>query len=359
MTGSGDPPEGAPEGAPGGGDEEYRSVVFDESFIRAARLQEFSAQERVEDRTPAVRSRRSWARRGGSRQVMVLAVLITLAFATAVYLGVRGPVQRPVAVVPEPLRATVIPLAPRGAVPGGKPQTLFEHSPAAQFRVGAEGVTLPSAGSTEHFSDSQVLSALDTAKEYIVRSALDPAVLTGKAVRPVRLLLDPAQVDQYDRSMERPVDDGRHPATGWLVRFDPAKVVLADPQVRVEGTLSVSEVAPDQLEVVSDHTFVYALRRVGKTEPADRASLFTVRRELRFRLDRGDLRDHHVELRQSHLEAGPMDCSAKMAEYLRPLLAGERAGTTGPAGTDPYTSNAPTTSLCGVLAGRAQPSPPR
>ena len=48
---------GPPRVLPRGGEDEYRSVVFDESFVRAARLQEFSAQERIADHAPAVRRR--------------------------------------------------------------------------------------------------------------------------------------------------------------------------------------------------------------------------------------------------------------------------------------------------------------
>src|SRR3954466_2967517 len=95
MGGPGDPPEGTPEGAPGGGEDEYRSVVFDESFVRAARLQEFSAQERLDDHAPAVRNRRPWGRAGGGRQALILIVMIALAFATAIYMGIRHPYQQP------------------------------------------------------------------------------------------------------------------------------------------------------------------------------------------------------------------------------------------------------------------------
>ena len=118
MAGPGDPPEGTPEGVPGGGEDEYRSVVFDESFVRAARLQEFSAQERMGDHAPR-RTPPSRPCTGGlSRQVVVLVLLIALAFGTAIYMGVRHPYQAPRAGRVEPLRMTVIPLAPRGAVPG-------------------------------------------------------------------------------------------------------------------------------------------------------------------------------------------------------------------------------------------------
>ena len=167
-------------------------------------------------------------------------------------------------------------------------------------------------------------------------------MLTGGAVRPVRLLLDPDQLDQFDRSMTTPADDGRHAATGWLVRFDPAKVALADPQVRVQGTLRVAEAGPDALEVTSDHTFVYALRPAGASGPrADDASLFTVRRELHFRFDREDLRQHRAELLVSYVQAGPQACSADASGALRPLLAGQRATADGPAGTDPYATGRP------------------
>lgn len=361
MAGPGDPPEGTtPEGAPGGGEDEYRSVVFDESFVRAARLQEFSAQERMGDHARAVRARHAWARGGpcGPRQALMLVVLIALAFGTAVYMGVRHPYNAPRARPAEPLRTTVIPLAPHGAVPGARPADLFAHSPAAQFRIGAEGVNLPAVRRTDHFSDSQMVAALTTAKEYIVRSSLDPRTLTGGSVRPVRLLLDTGQLDQFDRSLEHPDDDGRHAATGWLIRFDPAVAALADPRVRVNGTMDVSETGADALEVNADHTFVYAVRAVdGRKEAVDAASLFTVRRALHFRFDRDDLRDHRLELRQSALQAGPLDCSSEPAGELRPLLAGQRADNERTAGTDPYSHDSSKGALCGLMAAGAQPSP--
>ncbi|WP_346100077.1 hypothetical protein [Streptomyces olivaceiscleroticus] len=416
MTGPGDPPEGTPEGAPGGGEDEYRSVVFDESFVRAARLQEFSAQERMGDHAPAVRSRHAWSRFGGSRQALILVLLIALAFGTAIYMGVRHPYRPPNPSPAPPLRSTVIPLAPVGTVPGGRPGDLFERSPAAGFRTGAEGVNLPVVRRTGEFSENQVMTALTTAKEYVVRSSLDPDTLAGGPARGVRLLLDTSQLDQFDRSLERPSADGRHAATGWLVRFDPSQVRLADPHVRVEGTLAAEPAAGgNALEITADYTFVYAVRPAddrsaggpGNTAPAasgtatsgtatapsgsgraapvadarpmggvtahegkahaethavarergDGASLFTVRRELHFRFDRDDLRDRRLELQSSYLQAGPMSCNSGPESALRPLLAGERAGNGRPQGTDPYAHGSTNASLCGVMAPSAEPSP--
>ncbi|MEV8224924.1 hypothetical protein AB0P41_02430 [Streptomyces sp. NPDC079167] len=351
MTGRGEPPEDPPDN-PSGGEDEYRSVVFDESFVRAARLQEFSAQERMGDHARAVRSLPGRpVRRHRSRAGIALVVLIALAFATAVYFGFRNPYPTPVGRRAEPLQTTVIPLAPRSPVPGGAAESLLADGPAAGHRTGAAGINFPSVRRTKNFSDSQVTIALTTVKDYLVGSSLDPDVLTAGVVRPVGRLLDPDQTAQFDRSINAPADDGVHSATGWLVRFDPAEVELADSDIRVQGTLSYAEAGADTLEVVSDHTFTYALRpAVSGPQRADGASLFTVRRVLHFLLDREDIRLHRLEVRSAYVQAGPQACSADTTGALRPLLAGERADTRGPAGTDPYATGVPAAALCGTLA---------
>ncbi|MEU5654441.1 hypothetical protein ABZ802_02305 [Streptomyces sp. NPDC047737] len=360
MTGRREPPEGPPEN-PSGGDDEYRSLVFDESFVRAARLQEFSAQERMGEHARAVRSLPGrGTRRHRSRAGIALVVLIALAFATAVYIGFRNPYPTPVGRRAEPLQTTVVPLAPQGPVPGGTADALLADGPAADDRSGAAGINLPPVRRTKNFSDSQVTIALTTVKDYLVNSSLDPDVLTGGVVRPVGRLLDPDQAAQFDRSMDSPADDGEHVATGWLVRFDPAQVELADPGIRVQGTLTYAEAGADTLEVVSDHTFTYALRpAVSGPHRADGASLFTVRRVLHFLVDREDIRLHRVEVRNAYVQAGPQSCSADTTGILRPLLAGERADTRGPHGTDPYATGVPTAGLCGTLAiSSPTPAPP-
>ncbi|MFK0253430.1 hypothetical protein [Streptomyces sp. NPDC090445] len=375
-----DPPDGTPDGI-GGGDEEfrrddyeyeYRSVVFDEDFVRAARLQEFSAQERMGEHARAVRSRSLWSGSGSARpgngtpsrsarQGLLLVLLIALAFSSAVYLGLRNPAAPVPDTRTEPLTSTVIPLAPTVPVPGGQPADLYANSPAADFRVGAAGIALPAVRRTRHFTDGQVVTALSIAKDYLVQSSLDPDVLAGTATRPVRVLVDPDQLDQFDRSMASPSGDGRHAATGWLVRFDPGTAVVADSRVRVSGNLAFDEVSPDVLEVTTDHTFVYAVRPAAGAPPAaDGASLFTVRRELRLRFDREDLATRRAELVSAYVMAGPQSCSAEPAEGFRPLPAGAGPTTVGPAASDPYASGHPrrSTGLCGVLAPAAAPVSP-
>ncbi|MFD8685405.1 hypothetical protein [Streptomyces sp. NPDC059651] len=357
MADRGDPPEGPSENSASGSEDEYRSLVFDESFVRAARLQEFSAKERMGEHARAVRSLPGRAVRNGSRAALALVVLIALAFGTAVFMGFRHPYQNPVTRRAEPLRMTIVPLAPRGAVPAGTTAALFASSPADPFPKGAAGISLPVTRRTENFSDSQVYAALATAKDYLVASSLDPDVLGGNAVRPVESLLDPDQMSQFEQSMSAPHDDGQHAPSGWLVRFDPDEVT-PDPEVRVRGTLRYGEAGADTLEVVSDHTFAYVLRpAVSGPQRTSAASLFTVRREMRFRFDRDDLRLHRLEVQTSYVQAGPQSCSADTTGALRPLLAGERAADGGPAGTDPYATSRPAAALCGTLAVSSLPSP--
>lgn len=283
---------------------------------------------------------------------------IALALAAAVYMGLRNPYVAPATGQAEALSSTVVPLAPSEPVQGGRPADLFAQSQAAQYRVGAAGITLPAMRRTHHFTEEQVQAALTVAKDYLVQSSLDPDVLSGAASRPVRVLLDPDQLQQFDQSMLTPTGDGHHALTGWLVRFDPAVAVVADTRVRVSGTLAVEEVAPDALEVTSDHTFVYAVRpATGQPLVVDGASLFTVRRELRLRFGRDDLTARRVELVSAYVMAGPQDCAADPAEGFRPLLAGAGPTTVGPAASDPYASGHPrrTSGLCGVLAPTAIP----
>jgi hypothetical protein len=337
--------------------------VFDESFVRAARLQEFSAQERIGDHSPAVRRAPAALRRGLTRQAVLLVVLVMIAFGTAIYMGVRSPYRTvPVARHVDPLRMTVIPLAPAGPVPGDTSvPDLIAHSPAAAFATAADGIDEPrDTPRTAHFSDGQIRAALDLAKQYLVASMLDPDVLTGQSRLPVRALVNPRQLAQFDRSLAHPAADGRYAATGWLLRFDPDEVALADPGIRVHGTLRATETGTDTLDVASDHTFVYALKPAHGGGAHPRASLFTVHRTVHFRFDRDDLRGRTAELVGTTVQAGPLACSGDAAARLHPLLAGERAGRSGtqdrPSGTDPYRAGG-ATALCGTLAASAQPSP--
>lgn len=353
MAGRGDPPQETPEGVPEGGDDDFRFVVFDESFIRAARIQEYSARERLDGAFRAVRTRNAWARGGAPRQALVLIALILVALGAAVYLGVRNPYHRPPAASSQPLRITLIALAPAGRVPAADRREPFAGQAAQDYSAGAEGITVPVARRVGGFSESQVVQALSTARDYVYASSIDPDELTGGDVRQVRSLLAGGQLAQFDRSLSSPADDGAHAATGWLVRFDPSEVRLASDEVRARGSMSVALAGSDALEVTTDHVLVYALRPADDARAAP--SLFTVRRELRFRFDSDDLRAQQVELVEADVEAGPLSCGAPAVAYFRPLPAGQRAPAMTPV--DPYDPRQRITGVCAALASGASAGP--
>jgi hypothetical protein len=346
MSGHGDPPEGTPEGVPGGGDDEYRSVVFDESFVRAARIQEFSAEERQDDAARAVRIRHVLPR-GLARQAVAMIMLIVVAFGFAIYMGVRHPYKAHGPIDSQQLRATVIPLVPTRPVPEVAAGSPFAGTGAAGYKAGADGIDVPEAHRIGGFAPDEVEAALSTAKEYLADSSLDKQTVLHGYVGAVHDLLDPGQVDQFDASLVRPADDGSHEATGWLVRFDPAAAItLAPGGVRVRGTLNPSQTSDHKLEIASDHTFVYAVRGTGAADTG--VSLFTVRRQMLFRFDHEDLRQHHVQVIQATVDAGPLACNGDVDEYFRPMLAGSRAAPL--TGANPYQHGQPAGSVCAPLA---------
>lgn len=324
MSGSEFPPEGPPEGAPGGGEDEYRSVVFDESFVRAARIQEFSARERLDGAARAVRIRHVLPR-GLVRQAAALILLIVLSFAFAIYMGVRHPYRAAAPGPGERPRVTLIPLIPSGPVAAVQAAAPFAGVPAASYDRGIAGLRLPRAvDRIGGFDEGEVREAYATAQEYLSDSGLDGQTISGGDIRRVRDLLDPGQLDAFDAALTSPSADGLYGATGWMVRFDPAARITVGGDIRVRGTLAAVESGDSMLEVSADHTFVYALRGPGSVAGA--VSLFTVRRQMTFRFDHRDLRDHHIELVEARVDAGPLPCAAPVDGFRPVLAAGPRRG---------------------------------
>ncbi|SHL00292.1 hypothetical protein SAMN05216499_102293 [Actinacidiphila paucisporea] len=349
-----------PEGASGGGEDEYRSVVFDESFVRAARIQEYSARERQDDADHPVRIRHVLPR-GLARQAVALVLLIVLAFGFAIYMGVRHPYEERDADSGEQLRVTVIPLVPGGTVPAVSPRVPFAGTAAAGYRTGLAGLNVPtSMHPIGDYSRSEVSAGYDTAVDFISDSALEAATVTGGDIRNVLELLDPSQVDQFKDSLSAPAADGSHEVTGWLVRFDPdpavrVELVGDDQGIRVNGSWTASETGDDHLELTADHTYVYAIR--GSSDPDRTVSLFTVRRQLRFHFDHEELRRHHIEVVQADVAAGPLACSAEVESYFRPILAGH-AAPGAVTGADPYDRAHPPGAVCAPLTGVEGPPQP-
>ncbi|MCG6493584.1 hypothetical protein [Kitasatospora sp. A2-31] len=347
-----EPPEGAPEGG-SGNEDEYRSVVFDESFVRAARIQELSARERLAG--PFGRATRPRVRLGplGSvpRQALALLLLILLAFAAAVYFGVSSPNRQSARPEGSQLTVSLVALSPASVVrPVADPAAPFASLPAG-YSDGAIGLGTPAGAATQHFSRVEVTKALDTVQRYLVASSLTPAALTQGATAEVRAFVTPGEQAHFDASVAHPVDDRHNAATGWVVRFDPAQVALAADTVKVAGAMRIDEADSGTLQITTDHTFVYALKQAGAPSGAP-VTLETVRRQLTFQFDRIDLAAAQLRLVDSVLQAGPANCAGSMAAYLQPVLAGPD-GTQPPSPTavDPGNHAHPAWQVCGVLAG--------
>lgn len=348
-----EPPEGTPEGG-SGNEDEFRSVVFDESFVRAARIQELSARERLAG--PFGRATRPRVRLGPlgtvPRQALALLLLILLAFGAAVYFGVNSP-KGIVPARPEGSQLTVslVALSPASAVRAvADPADPFAALPLG-YGDGTAGLNTPDGAATEHFTRGEVTKALDTVQRYLVASSLAPAALVQGVTTDVRAFVTPGEQAQFDASVAQPVDDRHHALTGWVVRFDPAQVALATDTVKVVGAMRVDEVDGGTLQVTTDHTFVYALRPVGTPAGAP-VTLETVRRELTFQFDRVDLATAQLRLVDSVVQAGPEPCTTSMAGYLQPVLAtSQGAAVAPPTAIDPGNHARPAWQVCGVLAG--------
>lgn len=353
-----EPPEGAPDGG-SGSDDEYRSVVFDESFVRAARIQELSARERLA--SSFGRATRPRIRLGPlgtvPRQALALLLLILLAFSAAVYFGISTP--NPQASRPEGSQLTVslVALSPASAVHAvADPAAPFAALPPG-YSDGAIGLGTPAGAATEHFSKIEVTKALDTVQRYLVASSLAPTALIQGATADVRAFVTPGEQAQFDASVAHPVDDRHHALTGWVVRFDPAQVALAADSVKVAGAMRIDEADNTTLQITTDHTFVYALKSAGAPSGAP-VTVETVRRQLTFQFDRLDLASAQLRLVDSVLQAGPAPCGSSLAGYVQPLLAGAdgtaAAGAQPMAGAqpiDPGNHARPAWQVCGVLAG--------
>lgn len=336
--------------------------------------------------SPPIRRRGSRSGTGGGlpRQALALMLLVSLAFAAAVYMGSKHPYTDSTA-SPAQLSMMVIPLQPGpGGIPTGArlPTGAATPSPSASvpasgsasasasasaaaqdpgpyagtavedYAIGGSGILLPFPHHTADFSSDQVLRALKIVYNYLNASSLDPQVLTSAkgSTGVIRQMLAPGQRAQFDDSLSQPRDDQQHDVTGWLVRFDPTKVrLVAADGIRVRGNLGYRQLDPGTLQVTSDYTFVYALtpapatasaspsptvapsgRPSASANPGAAASagataqppivLYTVRREITYRFTVDDLNAYQTELVDSVVQAGPSSCDADNSSYLQPLF---------------------------------------
>ncbi|MDI2127408.1 hypothetical protein [Yinghuangia seranimata] len=341
MSGQGDPPEGRRGGGPDGEDE-FR-VVFDESFVRAAVLHEPSAQERMRTGRGPRRLRRVFGVPIATIRVGVLLLSVVLVLAGALYLGARrgaAPNARagygPTVLV----RVSLVPAdgvhvgsGPMGADP-------FAGSAAAEWRDGRAGIVVPDVSGTRNFSAAQIRASMEMVRDFVTGTQLDTEVWRGVRPWAAAVGLDPDQHRQLIDALDHPADDDVHSATGWVTRFDPAQIVVADTRVRVQGGTSAVEAATGELLVGVDGVFVYAVHQVD-TQVWTR---FVVHRSWEFEVTEDGLRHGRLRVRRIVTVAAPQSCAVDSSAFFRPVFGDPaQAGVTqSPAA--PGASSAPSAS---------------
>ena len=137
--------------------------------------------------------------------------------------------------------------------PSLDPANPFDQTPADDFPVGADGITLPPATQVGNWAPSDVQYVLNYTKQALTAARLDPAVVVeGNAAKYLSLLSEsartPAQAD---------ITKGA-PALGYVTRIAPGYSLAAP--IRVKGTMSVALGEAKQLVVTADHVWVYPLK---------------------------------------------------------------------------------------------------
>ncbi|WP_159400877.1 hypothetical protein [Streptomyces sp. NRRL B-24484] len=276
-------------------DDPFEGVVLDEDFVRSAAVKEQSGRARMlaakwkqqppqpepwrasADPAPAPARRRfgrrpkpvdPWGRRRRRNWqtplFVVLAAAVTLAALNVDRLNGwyhRGqessalPATGP-ATAPAPAPATT---APPTAEPG---TPTVEHpwagSPADAWKAGADALVLPEAKGQGVFDKEEVADMLDSVRQYLVLTNLDPKTLHGETPAAALAMMDRTSRADLEKALAHPTADAD--ATTWLSRFDPRRAVPVTDVVKARGTMTFEGDGDRGLLVHTDYIFVYALR---------------------------------------------------------------------------------------------------
>ncbi|MGW7444822.1 SCO2583/SCO2584 N-terminal domain-containing protein [Kitasatospora sp. NPDC054795] len=294
-------PQPRPEtGREAGGKDPFADLVLDEEFVRGATVKEQSGRTRMLSarwkHTPPVDpgGRRSvndgpsaskgrfgrkpkpaaldpWGnprrpRRRGWRAPVLVVLTIAVVLSALNVDGLRtwfsDHVWKNSSAAPVPTVApeTARPTSAPPATPDDQPTVdhPWKGSPAEGWPNGPEAFVLPEAKAVGVFSADEVAAQLQSVKDYLMASNLDPRVIAG--ARPDAAL---AMLDRQERANAVTALD--HPAketdpTSWFTRFDPREAALVGTTVKVQGRISFEEDGDGGVLVHTDFTFVYPLQ---------------------------------------------------------------------------------------------------
>jgi hypothetical protein len=254
----------------------FENLTLDEDFVNSAEHKEGSARARLlasrwkqqppQDtawRAPVVPLRRSRSRWQLPLGIAVAAGLVLVSMnAGRIHSALYGADRA----------ATATPLAPETARPSSAAPTPddpdtptlahpFAGSPAAQWASGSAGIYVPPAHGVGVYSSSDVASYLRKARQFLVLTNLDPAVLRGGNPQAALDLIDPLQkqlLAEVKRNLAHPSAKGS--ATDLVTRFNPDQAQLIGTTVKVRGELAFKGDGDGGLDITADVTFVYPLR---------------------------------------------------------------------------------------------------
>ncbi|NEB36215.1 hypothetical protein [Streptomyces sp. SID14515] len=288
--------------------------------------------------TPARRrSGRKWYALG-----LVVAVVLLVAVAVAPgrifgwFDGADASDSRPLAAEPER------PSGPPAEEAAGRqptPESPFDGSPAARWSDGTAGIQLPEARATGWMSKAEVARALDSTRDFLAASSLDPAVLRGERPSRAMALINPHQSDVQDflKKAFRSPDRENDPLL-LFSRFRSADVRPVGDVVKTRGRITFREGVKGAVEVATDVTYVYPVVRASGD--GDEVARTIVRREVVLSWD--DPAKIVIEPGTFSLVSYKVDTTNGGCDtytgYLTPAFLAERTtsdGGDGPA-VDPY-----------------------
>jgi hypothetical protein len=256
----------------GSPDEPQDDVVFDEAFIAAAKFKEPAARERqgsryvrwqAERRRRALRKEQARLRRRrllGPRLLTALIVLGVVALALVLNfldpLGLHPSTPKAVHITLEPQPQPAQPTSGTAADP-------FQGSPAETYKNNMDGYTPPAtAGATGGVPAAGVQQLLNTAKSLFYYAELDQNTLFHGDTDAFARQLDPEQRRQFTATP-------RNKALDWLTVFSPGSAALTGPNVRVNGTTTLSAATRQGehgAQADLNYVVVYPLHQPGRPQ---------------------------------------------------------------------------------------------
>ncbi|MGC5011179.1 hypothetical protein ACLQ2R_10485 [Streptosporangium sp. DT93] len=173
--------------------------------------------------------------------------------------------------------------------------TPFAGSPAAAYADGVKGLVMPRAKAMGGLSRKEVAAAVRRAKDMLVASHLNRAVLLGGRPKKLIRLLDPEQRGPFVKGLDHPSPKGDYHSRNWVTSLAPGSSELVGDVVKVHGRSGLSVFREDGLRGVRvkvNYLFVYAIRRPGRPETLTRLVVHSTGRLEAWKdeRDRGELR---------------------------------------------------------------------